>query len=257
MTFNFINGAQVKFALAWCLQFGEPVYDVYGIINLVFAVVVLVVVVVVSVVSISFSTWNWNTVINEAFLSKKRLETLSIRQKKFACLHHPYVVEFSLGRYFYLVQAIKNTLFVVIIYVYQGHAIEQSYLLLFLSIVYTVILVVGQPFKRKIDLAIVLLNEICLLIEEILLVIFSINQKTVLLEEEIMNIIGWVMIGCMVAVLGINGIFIILSIAIPIFEYFRRKKVNMKNKVQAKTLAKAKKRSTYQKTRIREIWLED
>ena len=258
MTFSFINGAQIKFTLAWCLQFGEPVFDTYGIINLVVAVLVLVAVVVVSAVSFSFSTWNWNIVQNEAFLSKKRLEMLSSRQKKFVCLWKPYILDFSFGRYFYLIQSIKNSLFVTILYVYQGHPIEQSYLLLFTSMLYIVMLVVGQPFKRTIDLASVLLNEIILMVEAALLVIFSINGKIAFFGDDVLNLIGWILIGCMLGVLGMNGVFILLSIVIPLFTYLTQKKPNTKSKVpDATTHPNNRTSAAHKRTKIREISLED
>ena len=238
MVLNTFTAAQIKIVLAWFLQFGEPIFDVFGTINLIIACMVLFFAFLFYVRSFFLVSWNWKMTKDEAHCSKQSLIEAPSKQRKFSILWESFSIERFVGRYFYAIQTIRNILFVTIIYGLQNEAILQACLLLIASITYILIFLRGKPFKYKRDFIATILNETILIIEELLILVFAINQKIKLMELNTTIQLGWVMIGCIIAALGINGLFLIIGVICTVLE--SRKKKKEKEKLKEKEKEKEK-----------------
>lgn len=224
MVLSSIIGAQTKLALAWSLQFSNPFGNVYCIVNFVIALVCLLAILAVYIAIVFKISWYWSIVRERCFLSRQVLVKAHTKQKKLGILWKSYDVKTTVGRYFLLLQMVKNTLVVMIIFALYNYPLAQCYTLLFLSIIYLIIIGIGRPFKRVIDTLNCIMNEVWLLLEEILMTVFATNKTHYFLTLNSGNMLGWVMIGIILLSLGSNILCILAAIIQSIIEKLRKKK---------------------------------
>lgn len=225
MIISSVTGALVKLSLAFYLQLGEPKFDLLGTINFLVGLVVLLLTACFFVLAFFLVTWNWKIVKDELFLDKRTLEIASTAQKRFEIFWKSYRLNFAVGRYFYVIQSFRNFLVVTIVYTFQNSPTEQSYILLFASIIYMLILVISRPFKKTSEFVNVLLNEFFMMIEEVMMVVFSINKKLKFLGKSGGEMLGWVMIGSILAALVVNGVILLYTVIYGAYKALSKKKV--------------------------------
>jgi hypothetical protein len=219
-----IIGAQIKLAFAWCLQFNNPLVNMYSIINLVIAVVSILAIIAIYVACIFNISWNWSIVREKLFLDRQTLIKAEFRQKKLGILWNSYNIRASTGRYFVVFMLLRNTILVAIVCLLSNYPLAQSYSLIFISMIYLFIIGVGKPFKSRINTLNVILNEMCLLLEETIMAVFATNKNKNFMSLSTGSMVGWVMIGAMFLSLATNILCIILTIIRVIVEAIRKRR---------------------------------
>jgi len=91
-------------------------------------------------------------------------------------------------------------------------------------VIYLLIIRVGKPFKSTIETLSVISYEICLLLEEILMVVFATNKINNFMTLSTGNMVGWVMIGAMFLSLATNILCILLTVIRVIVEAIRKRR---------------------------------
>jgi hypothetical protein len=215
-------GGQIKLAFAWCLQFNNPLVNMYSIINLVIAVLFLLAIIATYVACIFNISWNWSISRKKMGLDHQTLIKVELRQKKLGILWNSYDVSASTGRYFVLFQLLRNTILVAIICLLSNFPLTQSFLLIFISITYLFIIGVGKPFKSRINNISVISNEMCILLEEMIMAVFATNKSQDFMSQSTGSVLGWVIIGAMFLSLATNILCIILNVFRVIVEAIRK-----------------------------------
>ena len=223
-----VASSHSKLALAWSLQFLSPVFDLYGTINFVVAILFLVGVTALTTVSIHHAKQNWEVIREKIFLSKKTLELVEPKQKQFAFITEEYVAETSIGRYYFAISFAKVFLTVVITFWLPQAPIAQGYLLLLLNGFSIVVLLIGKPYKKTDKMLAVLLNDIIMLLQEVLLIIFATNKQKQFLSLDQGMMIGWVFIGFILLALLVNALFAVYSVVKTIIISLKNRKKNSK-----------------------------
>ena len=249
MLLNTIIGAQTKVTLAWFLQFSNPFGNGYSIINFAIAIASLVTVVAVYIIIIFQISWNWNITKEKLFLSRQVLAKALIKQNQLGILWNSYDIKASIGRYFVILQIIRNTLQVTIIFTLSNYPVAQCYSLLFLSILYLVVIVVGRPFRMIIDTLNAISNEICILLEELLMTIFVVNKTKNFLTLSTGNILGWVMIGIIFLSLGLNALCIVGTLIAEIIDGIKERKKKKERMAKRKNRRKRVENQRLERTR--------
>jgi hypothetical protein len=219
-----IIGAQIKLAFAWCLQFSNPLVNMYSIINLVIAVVSILAIIAIYIACIFNISWNWSIAREKLFLGSQTLIKAEFRQKKLGILWNSYNISASTGRYFVVFLLLRNTILVAIICLLSNYPLAQAYLLIFISIIYLFIIGVGKPFKSRINTLTVISNEMCLLLEEMIMAVFATNKSQNFMSLSTVSMVGWVMIGAMFLSLATNILCIILTVIGVIVEAIRKRR---------------------------------
>lgn len=224
MTLSMIISAQVKLSFGWLVQFSNPFGNTYSVINFVIAIVTLVAI-CATYIAVAFKiSWNWSIMKEKPFLSRQVLANALMKREKLSMLWKTYDIKSSIGRYFLIIQTLKTTLVVAIIFGLYDYPLAQCYLLVFLSILYLVILGIGRPFKNFVDLLDAIGNEICLFLEEVLMAVFATNKQHNFLDLRTGNILGWVMIGVLFLCLASNIICILAAVIYSGVEALRKKR---------------------------------
>ena len=224
MLLNSIIGAHTKLALAWFLQFSHPFGNTYSLVNFIITLMSTLAILGVYIAIIFKVSWNWGIVKEQLFLSRQVLAKALMKQNQLAILWKAYDVKSSIGRYFVILQMVRNTIQVAIIFTLSTYPLAQCYSLLFLSALYMVIIGVGRPFNRAIDTLNAISNEACLLLEEILMTIFAVNKDKNFMTLSAGYALGWVMIGIIFLSLGMNGLCIAAAIITSMVESIKKKK---------------------------------
>ena len=128
-----IIGAQINITLAWCMQLSNPFVNTYDIANFIISMICTIALVVFYILLYFKISWNWKMVREKFSLSRSTLEKAHPIRKQFNVLWEPYDVKSTTGRYFVIFQALKNTVFVVIIVQLANYPIAQCAILIFLS----------------------------------------------------------------------------------------------------------------------------
>ena len=213
-----------KLVLAWFLQYSEAKFDIFGIINLVISVFSLLGVITLTLFSINHTRWSWKITRDRLFLSKAALEAAEPSQKQFAFITNDYVTENSVGRYCFILSFTKVLMMVTIIFWLPQSPIAQAYLLLFVSILFLLILVIGKPYKTLDKQLAVVINEIIMLGQEVIVAIFATNREMKFLSLDQGMLFGWVFIVLIVLSLVVNTIFPIIIILRSLVASWRNKK---------------------------------
>ena len=250
MLLNSIIGAQTKLALAWFLQFNHPFGNEYSIVNFAIALTSLVTILAMYLTSIYQISWNWNIIKEKLFLSRQVLAKALIKQNQWGILWKSYDIKASIGRYFVILQIIRNTLHVTFICTLSNHPIVQCFSLLVLSILYLVVMGIGRPFRKIIDTLNAISNEICILLEEILMTIFVFNKNNFFLALSTGNTLGWAMIGIIFLSLGLNVLCIIGSLIAGIINGIKERKKKKMQLERKERLERVEAISHLEKTRI-------
>ena len=203
---------QSKLILGWFLQFSGPKFNVYGIINLIIAAISLLGVIILTFISIKHAKWNWEIARDRLFLRKATIAAATPRQKQFAFVTHDYVTEYSVGRYFFVLSFAKVLLMVAIIFWLPLSPIAQAYLLLFVSILFLLVLIIGRPYKELDKQLAMVTNEIIMLLQEVIVAIFATNKQMKFLSFNKGIILGWVFIGIVLLSFVANGLFAIFAV---------------------------------------------
>ena len=233
MPLNSIIGGQTRYALAWFLQFSNPFGNTYSIINFAVSLVVLVMILAVYIATAFQISWNWSITKEKLFLSRQVMAKVQTKQAQLATIWKAYDIKSLTGRYFIIIQMLRNTLQVAIICTMYKYPLAQCYSLGFLSLLYLVILGTGRPFNRTIDMIAAISNETCLLFEEILMTTFATNLTKKFLTVDLGNTLGWVMIGIIFLSLGMNGLCIVAVVVVGIIQAIKKRK--QQNSKKAKT----------------------
>lgn len=236
-TIGIFLGDQATIVLSFCLQFMEPVFsDAYGIVSFVAAIISFIAFLGVYILSIRFISWNWNITRERLTMNKKALNKVREKQDKFQVLWKDFAVETTFGRYYLLVWLLRNFLMVIILYAFPQAPLTQSYLLVLLSIFFTVGLCIGKPFNRRDLMVRTVINELILLAEEVLVVVFATNRRSKFLSDEAADKLGIGMISLVFACLGFNALFLAYSILAEIYESYKnfKRRENAKKKNRKK-----------------------
>ena len=219
-----VAGCQSKFALAWFLQFWEPVFDIYGILNLVVAALSSVGVMILTIFSIRHTKWNWGITRDRLFMSRKSLEVAEPRQKQFAFITNDYMPETSIGRYFFVVSFAKVFMTVAIIFWLPRAPVAQAYMVLLLTLFFIITLFVGKPHKELEKRVSILTNEIIMLLQAGLVAVFATNKQIQFLSLNQGMVIGWFFIGLILLALVVNPLFTAFSILKVLVSACKKKK---------------------------------
>ena len=203
---------QSKLILGWFLQYSGLKFNAYGIINLVISALCLLGMIILTTISIIHAKWNWKIARDRLFLRKASREAARRRQKQFAFVTDDYATGNSVGRYFFVLSFTKVLLMVTIIFWLPLSPIAQSYLLLFVSILFLLVLLIGRPYNQLDKQLAVVTNEIIMLLQEVIVAIFATNKQVKFLTFEQGMIFGWVFIGIVLLSLFVNVFFALLII---------------------------------------------
>lgn len=235
---NYAFGGQINLALAWLLQFNEPYYDAYGIINMICAVLSIIVAALVYFCVSRVCLWSYvaedNIIINHAARARSNR-----KKKKYSILLEEFDTESFVGRYFVLYTLAKNTIMVIIIYGLPQAPLGQCYALFFLQIYYIFIMSVGKPFrdnKKQINLIIM---ESFLFLQVVLMVFFAINKTHPFFSDDGATAMGWVYISMILGFVGYNLLFIsyfVIKDTYQIIKSLLKERNKVKTKKQSRIL---------------------
>ena len=219
-----IIGAQINITLSWCMQLSNPFRNTYDIANFVITIICTIALVVFYILLCFKISWNWKIVREKLFLSRSTLEKAQLIQKQFGVLWEPYNVKATIGRYFVVFQTLRNTVFVVLIAVLANYPIAQCSILIFLSLQFIGAIIVGRPLNGNIDFLTCLANEIIILAQEVILVVFALNKSHNFLTLAMGNRLGWAFIGTTFGAVGFNFIGIVIAIVVMIIQAIKKRK---------------------------------
>ena len=220
-----------KLVLGWFLQYSVSSFDAYGIINLIISMLSLLGIILLTLIFIHHARWNWRIARDRLFLSKTVIKAATARQKQFAFVTNDFVTENSVGRYCFVLSFAKVLLMVAIIFWLPLSPIAQSYLLLFTSILFLLILIIGKPYKQFDKQLAAMTNEILMLLQEVIVAIFATNKQVKFLSFNKGIILGWVFIGIVLLSLFVNALFPIIIILRSLVISWKNKKKKNKSKV--------------------------
>lgn len=103
---------------------------------------------------------------------------------------------------------------VTIIFWLPNGPMAQAYLLLFLNLFFMVTLVTGRPYGDLSKQVAAVSNEIMILRQVVILIVFTTNKQTAFLSLNQGMILGWVFIGFILLGLMMNGLIAVFTIII-------------------------------------------
>mgnify|MGYP001292126625 CR=1 FL=1 len=132
------------------------------------------------------------------------------------------------ARNFVLVMLLETFLQILVVFFFQNNGLTQAFLYIIIVLVLFSLSAWKRPYKSKLHMGILLLNQGTKLVMGIIATIFGINDLIQFISSELINLIGFVLILLIVIVMGIN---LAVSLLIVILSnYYRIKEWRSKRK---------------------------
>ena len=156
-----------------------------------------------------------------------------------AIITEDFVTKNAFTRNFFLIMLIENFLMVLLVFFFQGYGLAQAIVYTIFTIFYVAIFAWQRPYKSKVQLIILLINQCSKVAMGIAAVIFGINERTNSIPQAVISWMGNALILLIVIVIGINLVVGLIITAVGLYEEIK-KSINYIRNLLSKKSAKKK-----------------
>ena len=134
-------------------------------------------------------------------------------------------------RNFFLVMILQSFFLILLVFFFQAYGLAQAIVYTIFTVVYVAIIVWQRPYKSKVQMAILLINQSSKIGMGIIAIIIGVNEQTQSVPQSSITSMGLALIVLIVTVIGMNLLISIVMTVISVYqtakalyERFRRKK---------------------------------
>ena len=155
----------------------------------------------------------------------------------------------SFTRNFIFIMLLETFLQILIVFFFQDNGLTQAILHTIVIVVYIVLIAWQRPYRSKLQMGILLLNQVSKAVMGILAIIVGIDNTIQFLSPELIDVIGSFLIILILAVIGINCVLSIGIMIISLFQSIKECYLKVKYRKKQPSVHGARKRANIKHTK--------
>ena len=128
-----------------------------------------------------------------------------------------FIMKNKFTRNFFLIMTLQNFLLILLVFLFQNYGLPQAIIYTIFTIAYVIIIAWQRPYKSKLQLIILLLNQVSKIAMGIIAIMIGVNEQTNSIPQPAITQMGYALILLIVVVIGLNVLIALIITAIALY----------------------------------------